>query len=719
MKPHHLITAALIAASSVIGARAAEPAPTSTPPAFTWAGLHIGVNAGAGFPEPSGARVEAAAGFAPAAYGLVAPNRDRPGVSFGAQIGYDWQKGPWVYGLETELNFLKIRRGDDGVFAGFGPATRALTTNENGDYFASVRARFGYAFGRSLVYMTGGVAAGGWRGASLLTVSPGAAGPFLAPLSQSSRMKFVVGAGIEQALFDRWSARLEYTYVNQQLQTRLFDDGAASAFAARQRSEAHVLRLGLNYRFDPQEEAEAPARDSARHVDDETGKNGKKTGRENGQRNEKRDEASKEELYSFHGQTTAVVQGYPKFPALYSGERSFPPNGLANAGSTSNLFFGLRLWDGGAVYLNPEIDVGYGLANSVGAAAYVDGAVAKVGRAAPYMRFQRYFLRQIIGLDGGGKVSDPETGSFNEVLESTQNQLSGKVDKDRIILTIGKFAVPDVFDDNKYAHDPTTGFLNFGVNSMGAFDYAADSWGYTHGLAIEWKQDWWTARAGAFQLSDIPNSPNIEPQIGRQFMGVVELEARYDLFAQPGVIKFLAYGDNGNFAKVDDVVNYALLTGALPPDVNLPWLRRRHLKLGGGINVQQQISKEIGFFLRASMADGRFETVDFTDIDRSLATGLTLQGALWGRDKDEIGLAGVFSGLAGPRIRYFGLGGLSVYIGDGGISYAGEKVFETYYKYNMRDGIELTLDYQFIGNPGHNVARGPVNVFGLRLHAQF
>lgn len=737
MRLHAFTGATLTLIASAGAALAAEPAPPPAfaPPAFSWAGLHIGVNAGAGFPEPSGARVKAAGGFAPDAYDPFAPNRDRAGVAFGAQIGYDWQKGPWVYGLESELSYLDLRRGDDGLLAGAGirgASTRALASDENGEYFATVRGRLGYAFGRTLVYGAMGVAAGGWRGASFLTAAPGGAvGPFYAPVSHSSRMKFVVGAGLEQALFDRWSARLEYTYVNQQLQTRLFDDHASAAFAVRQRSEAHVLRLGLNYRFDPQEEVgpdgesgaadgDAGGKDEDKTSDDKNDdKRKKKAAKGREAEKEKKDETSKEESYSFHGQLTAVLQGYPKFPALYSGERSFPPNGLANAGSTSNLFFGLRLWKGGAVYLNPEIDVGYGVANSVGAAAYVDGAVAKVGRAAPYMRFQRYFLRQIIGLGGNGQAGDPDTGSYNEVLESTQNQLSGKVDKDRIVLTIGKFAVPDVFDDNKYAHDPNTGFLNFGINSMGAFDYAADSWGYTHGLAVEWKQDWWTARVGAFQLSDIPNSPSIEPQIGRQFMGVVELESRYDLFGQPGVIKFLAYGDNGNLAKVDDIVDYALLTGGLPPDVNLPWIRKRHLKVGGGVNIQQQISKEIGFFLRASMADGRFETVDFTDIDRSLATGVTAQGALWGREKDEIGLAGVFSGLSGPRIRYFGLGGLSVYIGDGGLSYGGEKVLETYYKCTVRDGLELTLDYQLVGNPGHNLARGPVNVFGLRLHAQF
>lgn len=744
MKPIRLALLATLILSSP--ARAADkPSKTSSapPPAFTWAGLHIGLNAGGAIPIASGGTLEAGSGFTSRAFDLAAPDRDRAGASFGAQIGYDWQRGPWVYGLETDLNFLGLRRASTGIFAApaayqpLGITAYGLTSDENGNYFASIRGRLGYAFDRSLIYATGGVAAGGWRGASnLVFYDAGPLGLFFAPISTSSRMKYAIGGGLEQALDDHVSARLEYLYVNQQSQNRVFDNNFSFQFGARQRSEAHVLRLGLNYRFDPQEEArgDEAKSDGDKKSEDKTSARGddsasddaqaKKRGHKKAKAAEKAKEEEKknengEEIYSFHGQTTAVVQGYPKFPALYSGTHSFPPKGLADAGSTSNLFMGVRLWKGAAVYLNPEVDLGYGLANSVGAASYVNGAVAKVGRAAPYMRFQRYFLRQIIGLNGGEKVDDPDTGSFNEVLESTQNQLSGKVDKDRLILTIGKFSVPDIFDDNKYAHDPTTGFLNFGVNTLGAFDYAADSWGYTYGAALEWKQDWWTARGGLFQLSQIPNGPSIEPQIGRQFMGVAEFEARYDLFEQPGVIKFLAFADNGNLAKVQDAIDFAYLTGNFPPDVNNPWIRKRHVKVGGGVNVQQQLSKEIGFFLRASMSDGRFETVDYTDIDRSLSTGFTAAGALWGRDKDEIGGAMVFSGLAGPRVSYFGLGGTSVYIGDGRLSYAGEKVLETYYKYNVRDGVELTLDYQFIGNPAHNAARGPINVFGLRLHAQF
>lgn len=711
-----LATATMIwTALCALGAQAADlSAKRETPsPAFTWGGFHIGVNGGAGFPVASGGRLEAGSGFVSNTFDLPAPNRDASGASFGAQVGYDWQSDRFVYGVETDFSFLGVRRSSSGLFpapASYWPSGVAAygpTSDENGNYFASVRGRLGFAIDRSLFYVTGGVAAGGWRGASTLTFfSPAPTALFYAPVSQSSRMKYALGAGVEYALYDRWSARLEYLYLNQQLQTRMFDNGLAFHYGARQRSEAHLLRFGLNYRFAAEEEAGV-----------ETAKRENHNGASKDER--KDNDASGQELYSVHGQTTGVVQGYPKFPALYSGPKSFTPKGQARFGSTTNLFLGLRLWDGAGVFLNPEIDEGYGLSNSSGAAAYVNGAVAKVGRAAPYMRFQRYFLRQIIGLNGGVKESDPDTGSFNETLESTQNQLAGKIDRDRLILTIGKFAVGDVFDDNVYAHDPTTGFLNFAFNSMGAFDYAADAWGYTHGAALEWKQDWWSARAGLFQLSDVPNSEKIEPVLGRQFMGVAEFEARYDLLEQPGVVKFLVYGDNGFINKVDEVVNYALLTGNFPPDIANNALRKRRVKLGGGVNVQQQLAPNLGFFLRASMADGRYETVDYTDVDRQLSLGLVASGKLWGRPKDEIGGAMAFSGLSGPRVRYFALGGTSVYIGDGALSYGGEKALEAYYKYNVLNGVDLTFDYQFLANPAHNLDRGPVNVFGVRVHAQF
>jgi high affinity Mn2+ porin len=725
-----LATASLASAATVGAPRAADRAP---PPAFSWEGLHLGVNAGAGFPLATGGRLD---GFGAEAFGLAAPIHDRAGASLGAQIGYDWQRGDWVYGVETDFNFLGLRRAATGLVASFSQAPpfglsgHALSSDENGNSFASLRGRLGYALGPWLVYGTAGVAAGGWRGGSNLVALP-SLNLFAAPVSQSSRMKFAVGAGLERALDDRWSARLEYLYLNQQLQTRVFESAVAPPFVTRQSSEAHVLRFGLNRRFAPEErtsgaeatsgarepEARAPSRRGGENRRDAT-KSERARAEDAKEADGKEEEPTAPENFNFHWQTTAVLQGYPKFPALYSGPLSLPPNGRADVGKTTDLFFGLRLWRDAAFYLNPEINAGHALADSVGAAAYVDGAVARVGASAPYLRFQRYFLRQIIGL-GGGASGDPESGGYDETLQTAQNQLAGTVARNRLTFTIGRFAAPDIFDNNKYAHDSTTGFLNIAVNSMGAFDYGGDWWGYTHGAALEWKQDWWTARAGIFQLPQFPGAPEIEPRIGRQFTAVAEIEGRYELFGRPGALRLLGYGDNGDFAKIENVVNYAYVAGAFPPDPNYPGLRKRHLKLGGGVNLEQEIGPNIGVFLRASISDGSYEFIEFSDIQRSLALGFTASGASWGREKDEIGAAMVFSGLSGPQARYYELGGAGILIGDGGMTYAGEKVLEGYYRYNLREGVDLTLDYQLVGNPAHNADRGPVNIFGLRLRAMF
>jgi len=703
-------TLALVVAS--VPARADHALKKSDASEIDWSGLYGGLAYGVAIPPTNGEHLIAIMGGLSPAYDLYPRVLTQTGgVTAGSHAGYNWQNGRIVYGFETELNYLVGRHTPDGASLA-PPAPYGLLWGPSGSYFASIRGRAGLAGGPWLPYVTGGVAAGGARGpAKLLYAAPGVDALFAAEASQSSRMKFAIGAGLSYAIADSWSARIEYLYLNQQLQTQLFANGSGDYFASRSRPEDHILRVGIDYHFGSENEIhEHKSGESGashdHHHDHDHG--------DQASNDEKKDEG--EEFYSVHGQTTTVAQGFPKFRADYSGPESFPSYGQGRVGTTANLFAGLRLWENAGVFLNPEIDQGYGVADARGAAAYPDGAVAKLGSGAPYMRFQRYFLRQIIGL-GGERGQENDEGSRNETLEATQNQLAGKVDKNRITITVGKFAVGDVFDDNVYAHDPTTGFLNFAFNSMGAFDYAADAWGYTHGLAVEWQQDWWTARAGVFQLSKIPNGIDIEPELLRQYMAVAELEARYELFQQPGAIKFLAYGDNGRIANIYDVVQNSILLNELPPQLEPS--RQRHLKTGGGVNIKQQIVPDLGFFMRASMCDGRYETIDYTDVDRQLSFGLVAAGKSWGRELDEIGGGLAFGGLSGHRVRYFGLGGTSVYIGDGALSYGGEKNLETYYKLGLNKDIDATFDYQLIVNPGHNAARGAVNFFGLRLHAQF
>jgi high affinity Mn2+ porin len=171
--------------------------------------------------------------------------------------------------------------------------------------------------------------------------------------------------------------------------------------------------------------------------------------------------------------------------------------------------------------------------------------------------------------------------------------------------------------------------------------------------------------------------------------------------------------DNGNFARYDDAINLALATAALPPDLSAA--RARHFKPGGGINIKQQIVENLGFFLRASMSDGRYEIVDYTDVDRQLSFGLVADGTSWGREDDEIGLAAAFSGLHGDHVRYLALGGPGVFINDGALTYGGEKNLEAYYKLGFSKNFDATFDYQLIANPAHNLDRGPVNLFALRV----
>ncbi|MGJ0509718.1 MAG: carbohydrate porin [Methylocystis sp.] len=686
-------------------APAAASATDTTPPIFNWAGLYLGASLGAGVPLHRGERLQAGSGFESPIYDLYPTSNTRSGVTGGAQVGFNWQRGPWVWGFETDLSLLDGRRTPSGLFptsaAYPGMPVFTLTPQTSANFSASIRGRVGVAYDRGLVYLTGGVAAGGARGPTMLSLGGGSA--FAADWSQSSRMKYALGGGFEYAFAADWSARAEYLFLSQSLNTQVFDDGSGNQYFSRIRNENHILRFGLNYHFGASERIPG-ALEYGAHRDAGDGGGDK--------------EDVKTERYSVHAQTANVGQVLPGFPAKYDGPGSFPSHGIGNVLTQNNLFLGLRLWEGGAAYLNPEVDEGYGPHNALGAAAYPNGIAQKIGRAAPYMRFQRYFLRQIIGLDtDGDRINDPDEGSRSEVLESVQNQVSGKVDRDRIIVTLGKFAVGDVFDDNVYAHDPTTGFLNFAFNSMGAFDYAADAWGYTHGLAVEWKQNWWTLRGGVFQLSTVPNGPVIEQELFRQYMGVTELEARYELLGQPGAIKFLVFGDNGRFAAYQDAINLALSTDALPPDLSA--VRERHFKLGGGINIKQQIIENLGFFLRASASNGRYEIVDYTDVDRQLSMGLVADGTAWGREDDEIGVAGALSGLMGDHVRYLALGGPGVFINDGTLTYGGEKNLEAYYKLGFGKNLDATFDYQLIVNPAHNLDRGPVNLFALRLRAAF
>jgi high affinity Mn2+ porin len=405
-----------------------------------------------------------------------------------------------------------------------------------------------------------------------------------------------------------------------------------------------------------------------------------------------------------HGQATFVAQNVFAFPSAYEGPNSLRPNQTKET-VDATLYLGVRPWQGAEIWINPEIDQGFGLSNTLGVAGFPSAEAYKVGKKAPYLRLQRLFLRQTIDLGG-------ETAG----VEAAANQLAGPQSADRLVLTIGKFGVGDVFDTNKYAHDPRGDFLNWAIVDAGTFDYAADAWGYSTGAAGELYRGAWTLRFGLFNLSKVPNGEVLERDFS-QYQLDLELEHRHTLAGHPGAIRVTMFRNRGQFGRFADALALAATTGAAP-DTAL--VRRRTTRMGADLNIEQEVTDTLGLFARAGFANGDIEPYDFTDIDRTLAFGGALKGKSWGRDDDVIGFAGLVDGITRAHQRYLQAGGIGVLIGDGQLPHPGnELITEAYYDCQVVKGINVTLDYQFVANPGYNRDRGPANVVALRLHGAF
>jgi high affinity Mn2+ porin len=273
----------------------------------------------------------------------------------------------------------------------------------------------------------------------------------------------------------------------------------------------------------------------------------------------------------------------------------------------------------------------------------------------------------------------------------------------------------DWLDTNKYAHEPRSDFLNWALIDTGTFDYAADPWGYTYGALIEWYQGPWTWRGCFCDLSIRPNDPKLDPTF-RQFQWIGEIEHRHELWGQPGKLIVTGFLTRGRMGRFDDALNLAASTGSTP-DTSL--VRRYGSRPGIGLSFEQQVSPDLGVFARAGWADGNVEPYEFTDIDRTIAAGLSLTGRAWGRPNDTFGLAGIVSGISGVHEAYLNAGGLGILVGDDQLPHHGsEKIIETLYSVPFGAWL-ATVNYQLVMNPGYNRDRGPVSIFGTRLHTQF
>ena len=406
--------------------------------------------------------------------------------------------------------------------------------------------------------------------------------------------------------------------------------------------------------------------------------------------------------WNLHVQNTDIIQGDAGFPAKYSGPDSLKNTGEAQETVSLDLMLGARLWSGAEFHMDGMMWQGFGLSDALGVAGFPNGEAFRVGTKVPNVNLTRVFLRQTFGL-----------GGEQEPVADDPLHLAGKQDISRITLTLGRMSAKDIFDNNAYANDPRTQFMNWSLLANGAWDFPADSLGYTSGLVIELNQPVWTLRYGMFQVPRVQNGVALDPHYLEAWSMVTEGERRFSIYDHPGVVRLLGFLSQSHQGSFQDALDRPIR----PADAAENSSYRK--KFGFGLNLDQEIAKDVGVFARVGWNDGRTEAWSFTDVDRSASAGVNVKGSRWGRPDDTFGLAGVINGLSPVAAKFFAAGGTGILVGDGTLTYGTERILETYYDAQIWKGVHLAFDYQFITNPAYNQDRGPVSVFAGRLHFEF
>jgi high affinity Mn2+ porin len=414
--------------------------------------------------------------------------------------------------------------------------------------------------------------------------------------------------------------------------------------------------------------------------------------------------------YWISGQANIVFQWHPSFIAAYSGPHSFRPVSESATSRVLTLYTGYELTPTTELYLDIESSGGHGLSDSVGMAGYPDLDVVRVGLVSQTPYIARAMIREVIPLSGERVTQDRGATTFT---------LAPTVPARRIEIRAGKFSLVDFFDTNTYGSDSHLQFLNWATADDAAYDYAANTRGYTDGAMIEYDDHWFSARFAVALMPKVANGIYLDADIARARAENLEFDvAGNRIRHRPGVFRLLVYlnqADMGNYeASIREYLEHQTPT----PDITATRQQGRR-RYGFLLNGEQEIVKDIGVFGRLGWSNGRNESFAYTECDRTAEGGAFSQGTRWGRRDDRAGVAVVANGIVAAHQEYLALGGLGFQLGDGALSYGLEKIVEGFYTTHVWRGVFVSYDVQHVSNPGYNTVRGPVLVSTGRLHVDF
>ena len=412
--------------------------------------------------------------------------------------------------------------------------------------------------------------------------------------------------------------------------------------------------------------------------------------------------------YWLSGQANFIFQTHPPFHAPYSGPNSLSPNYEKATSRVLTLYSGMRLNNSTEILIDVEEAGGAALSTGLGLAGDPNLDIVRN----PFLSKAPYLARGIIH-----KVfvlSDDKVENQRSFLS-----LFPELPRRRLEFRFGKFSMADFFDLNSIGSDTHLQFTNWTVDNNGAWDYAADTRGYTVGATLDYEDRNWGLRFAEALMPKVANGIDLVWKPWQAHSENFEYELRHGFLPhKSGVWRLLAYTNYANMGIYREAIAQ-FREGLVPgPDITRhPWRITR--KYGFGVNMEQNLWRDLTAFARFGWNNGKTESFAYTEVDQTWEAGAASLGSLWHRRLDRVGLAFVSNGICKDHQTYLADGGLGFLLGDGALRYGRETILETFYTAHVWRGIYLAPGLQHINNPGYNSDRGPVLVPAFRAHLEF